>query len=445
VLARVKNVALGRTASNDVYAWDMPVVSRAHTRNGLNQYESVSGVAQEHDARGNLIADATRHFCYDYENHLIGVASVANDPCVNASTLDLEYDPLGRLLQTDAAGVVTQFLYDGDRLVAEYDGAGTLLRRYVHGAGVDEPILWYEGATTADRRWLIADAQGSVLAAVNASGGVLSGTRTRYGPFGEPSAWVGSRFRYTGQIALPEAQLYHFKARVLCPECGRFLQTDPVGYSAGDLNLYAYVGNDPLNRVDPTGLSDLNLFNPEAGQYAAADAFDAPGLFTITGHGGPNGLRDDRGTARGPMLNADRLLSAARGAGLREGQGILLAGCNCASDSFAQRLAILSGSDVYAANGFVMYPSTNDSNPSDDTPAYQPGNAFSIRVMEDRSGGGEERGFVRFTPNGQASSGPGIRSISVNPRTGMATARYAPVTGSRLGQTVTRCVDKDKC
>src|SRR5262249_40931137 len=71
---------------------------------------------------------------------------------------------------------------------------------------------------------------------------------------GEPAYenWGGSRFRYTGQIMLPEAKLYHYKARVYDPVLGRFLQTDPVGYKDG-LNLYAYVGNDPLSRADPTG------------------------------------------------------------------------------------------------------------------------------------------------------------------------------------------------
>src|SRR5690606_24861618 len=102
------------------------------------------------------------------------------------------------------------------------------------------------------RNWLHADELGSVIATSNGSG---VATIYSYGPYGEPDStkgWTGVRFRYTGQMMLPEAQLYHYKARVYDPRIGRFLQTDPVGYR-DDMNLYAYVRIDPLQRTHPTG------------------------------------------------------------------------------------------------------------------------------------------------------------------------------------------------
>lgn len=79
----------------------------------------------------------------------------------------LSYDGAGRLSQTAIVGVITHLSYDGSDLVAEYDDTGTLLRRYVHGPGVDQPLVWYEGAVTTAKTWLYSDHQGNTIRCAN--------------------------------------------------------------------------------------------------------------------------------------------------------------------------------------------------------------------------------------------------------------------------------------
>ena len=147
-----------------------------------------------------------------------------------------------------------------------------MLRRYVHGPGVDEPVAEYAGATVSasTRRYLHADHQGSIVAISTGSGGTLL-TANTYDAYGVPGANNAGRFAYTGQLALAELGLYHYKARAYDPRLGRFLQTDPVGYADG-LNLYAYVGNDPLNQTDFSGAfrCGANLDNAQCASFQKA-------------------------------------------------------------------------------------------------------------------------------------------------------------------------------
>lgn len=97
----------------------------------------------------------------------------------------------------------------------------------------------------------MADERGSVIGVANGSGSVT--TVNAYDAYGVPDSGNDGRFQYTGQIWLDDVELYHYKARTYDPELGRFLQTDPIGISGG-VNIYAYVGNDPVSFSDPSGL-----------------------------------------------------------------------------------------------------------------------------------------------------------------------------------------------
>ena len=123
----------------------------------------------------------------------------------------------------------------------------------VNGA-VASVIIALNGAagTTA---WYLTDNLGSVRDIVSTSGTSLD--HIVYDSFGnvitETNATNGDRFRFAGMQYDATTGQYYDHARNYSPGLGRFTALDPLGFRAGDPDLYRYVANSPSNGIDPSG------------------------------------------------------------------------------------------------------------------------------------------------------------------------------------------------
>ena len=183
-------------------------------------------------------------------------------------------------------------------------------------------------------------------------------TKAAYLAYGESASSAGT-FRYTGQRIDPETNgLYYYRARMYMPAWGRFLQTDPSGYSAG-ANLYAYVGNDPLNLLDPFGLDAQNPGGFGAG-FAAGfwNAFSGPQQAPISQQLQSGGFMFNAGAFLGIQAGglAGMLPFMASGGALTAGGGAARAE-SAATETFYRTMS-QANYDTLAATGKL--PATSE-------------------------------------------------------------------------------------
>ena len=126
------------------------------------------------------------------------------------------------------------------------------------GPGLDERFTMTTGTTTST---FLTDLLYSTLGLVNAAGALTA--PSSYSPTGAGALNTATPFQYTGQEN-DGTGLYYYRARYYNPVWGRFISSDPIGFGGG-MNTYAYVGGDPVNGIDPSGLfgwADMGLPQP---------------------------------------------------------------------------------------------------------------------------------------------------------------------------------------
>lgn len=222
----------------------------AYTYDAADRLLSIGGTTVTVDAAGNLTARGADAFTYDAANRLVSAS-------MNGVTQTSTYDGDGTRVATTIDSTTTSYVHDVAAGLPRVVDDGT--RRYVWGAaGLAYAVEIASGSVEV----VHADHLGSVRTMTDAAGTVV--TTTRYDEFGVPletTGAPGSPFAFTGEPTDPTG-LVHLRARNYDPELGRFLNRDPwrgVAPMPATLNRYAYVANNPLRYVDPSGQCGIDL------------------------------------------------------------------------------------------------------------------------------------------------------------------------------------------
>jgi RHS repeat-associated protein len=201
-----------------------------------------------YDANGNTLSDGLRTMTWDAKNRLKSVTKAG-------TTWKWDYDHADRRVREYTDDVLTKvFVWSGTELVQERDANNAITRTHYHGGFSDGPT-----PATGTKYQTLTDHLGNIREVLTASG--TRAARYDYTPYQspekigtstvEPTFLTIGRYQHHPATGL-ELALY----RAYDPGLGRWMSRDPIEEEGG-VNLYAYVANDPIKRVDPLGLQDF--------------------------------------------------------------------------------------------------------------------------------------------------------------------------------------------
>ncbi|HKQ03824.1 MAG TPA: RHS repeat-associated core domain-containing protein [Blastocatellia bacterium] len=218
-----------------------------------NRLSAVSGTSYTYDTNGNVTNDGSHSYTYDSENRLVNVD--------NGAAATYAYDQQNRRYKKTVGSSVTHYVWDGEQVLAEYNGS----------TGALQVNYWYAGSrlfekTGGSTQVLLSDRLSVRLALSDV--GVVAGRQSHL-PFGEDFAESGTQQKqhFTSYERDSEAGTDYAVNRGYNQSVGRFLSADPYQASGGpgmpqSWNRYLYALADPVNQVDRNGLFSLT-WGPE--------------------------------------------------------------------------------------------------------------------------------------------------------------------------------------
>ncbi len=165
------------------------------------------------------------------------------------------YDALGRQVrrQTTGSKELTKYTYEGEDVLLD-DDISSGVSKYLNGPGIDNKLRSTTGASAS---YFLADHLASTNGLTNSSGTLTDSNS--YDSFGNPSnSSFSSRYQFTGREYDSFSGLQYSRARFYDPRIGRFISQDPIGFNGG-MNQFNYVGGNPVNKTDPSGLYEIDV------------------------------------------------------------------------------------------------------------------------------------------------------------------------------------------
>jgi RHS repeat-associated protein len=224
----------------------LPQAVASAVYDAANELTMWEGVARQYDPNGSLVSDGLTSYVWNARNQLVTVNG-------NISG-SFGYDAIARRASKTLSGTTTGSLFDGGNVVQELV-SGTPSVNLLTGTQLDETFTRTDSNGTAG---LLADALGSTVAVTDPTARVQ--TEYTFEPFGRATTSGvadSNAAEFTGREN-DSTGLYSYRARYYEPSAARFVSEDILDFAAGP-NLYAYVGDRPLDLTDPTGLSERSV------------------------------------------------------------------------------------------------------------------------------------------------------------------------------------------